>query len=81
MCRCFHAMSAQRRSYRGISRIVYESDKYAHTEATIASKRMLRSAGVELVQLPMPLICRYPEKSIRQYDKKVQAIIGPAFLV
>ena len=29
----------------GISRIVYESDKYAHTEGTIASKRMLRSAG------------------------------------
>lgn len=36
----------------GISRIVYESDKYAHTEGTIASKRMLRSAGVELVQVP-----------------------------
>ena len=30
---------------------------------------------------PMPLICRYQEKLIRQYDKKVQAIIGPAFLV
>ena len=32
--------------------IVYESDKYGHTEGTIASKRTLRSAGVELVQLP-----------------------------
>ena len=36
----------------GISRIVYESDKYADTDATIASKRMLRAAGVELYQLP-----------------------------
>ena len=36
----------------GISRIVYESDKYADTDTTIASKRMLRAAGVELYQLP-----------------------------
>lgn len=36
----------------GISRIVYESDKYADSDGTIASKRMLRAAGVELVQLP-----------------------------
>ena len=36
----------------GISRIVYESDKYADTDATIASKRMLRAAGVDLYQLP-----------------------------
>ena len=36
----------------GISRIVYESDKYANTDGTIASKRMLRAAGVELVQIP-----------------------------
>lgn len=35
----------------GIKRIVYESDKYADTEATIASKRMLTSAGVELVRI------------------------------
>ena len=35
----------------GIKKIVYESDKYAHTDATIASKRMLVAAGVELVQL------------------------------
>ena len=32
----------------GIKRIVYESDKYADSETTIASKRMLESAGVEL---------------------------------
>lgn len=35
----------------GIRKIVYESDKYAHTDSTKASKRMLMSAGVELVQL------------------------------
>lgn len=36
----------------GISRIVYESDKYADTDATKASKRMLIAANIELVQLP-----------------------------
>lgn len=36
----------------GISRIVYESDKYADTDGTKASKRMLKAAGVDLVQLP-----------------------------
>lgn len=35
----------------GISRIVYESDKYANTDSTLASKRMLKSAGVELSKL------------------------------
>ena len=35
----------------GIKKIVYESDKYADTETTMASKRMLRAAGVELVRL------------------------------
>ena len=35
----------------GIKRIVYESDKYAGTETTIASKKMLQAAGIELVQL------------------------------
>ena len=35
----------------GIARIVYESDKYADTESTQASKRMLKSAGVELCKL------------------------------
>ena len=35
----------------GICKIIYESDKYADTDATIISKRMLTAAGVELVQL------------------------------
>ena len=36
----------------GIKRVVDECDKYADTDSVIASKRMMRSAGVELVQLP-----------------------------
>ena len=35
----------------GIKRIVYESDKYADTETTIASKKMLQAEGIELLQL------------------------------
>ena len=31
--------------------VVYESDKYNGTEGNIASKKMFRDAGVELVQL------------------------------
>lgn len=33
----------------GIRAIVYASDKYADTPAVLASKRMLRAAGVELI--------------------------------
>ncbi|NLC74562.1 MAG: dCMP deaminase family protein [Clostridiales bacterium] len=33
----------------GISRIIYDIDKYADTEGTIASKKMLDAAGVEYV--------------------------------
>ena len=36
----------------GIKKIVYESDKYADSENTIASKRMLKAANVQLEQLP-----------------------------
>ena len=36
----------------GIRKIVYESDKYADSDTTKASKRMLKAAGVELYQLP-----------------------------
>lgn len=35
----------------GITKIVYESDKYADTDAVKASKKMLIAAGVELLQL------------------------------
>lgn len=35
----------------GISRIVYEDDKYAHTDAVIASKRMFTAANVTFTKL------------------------------
>ncbi len=35
----------------GISEVIYLSDKYAATDATLASKRMLQSAGVKLTQV------------------------------
>ena len=35
----------------GIQEIVYESDKYAESESVLASKRMLASAGVKMLQL------------------------------
>ena len=34
----------------GIRKVVYECDKYAKEDNVIASKKMLRAAGVELVQ-------------------------------
>lgn len=49
----------------GIKEVVYLSDKYASTEATIASKRMLVSAGVTLRQV------EFPHKNlIINFDKK-----------
>ena len=35
----------------GIRKIVYESDKYNGVDTNIASKRMLKAAGVELVRI------------------------------
>ncbi len=39
----------------GIKKIVYESDKYADSESTRASKKMLAAARIELQQLPYSL--------------------------
>ncbi len=39
----------------GISTIVYEDDKYAHTDGVKASKRMLKAAQVQLRQLDYQL--------------------------
>ena len=36
----------------GIKKVVYESDTYDGTEGNVASKKMLKEAGVELQQLP-----------------------------
>lgn len=46
----------------GIRRVVYESDKYADTDGTIASKRMLKAAGVELVQIPYTIDLQVSKK-------------------
>ena len=35
----------------GIREVYYLSDKYANTDSTLASKRMLRAAGVKYIQL------------------------------
>ena len=35
----------------GIRRVYYESDKYADTDMVKASKRMLKSAGIELIHM------------------------------
>lgn len=34
----------------GITKLVYFSDKHAHKQSTIASKKMLRDAGVEVIE-------------------------------
>lgn len=49
----------------GITRVVYESDKYANTDGTIASKKMLCSAGVELVQLSSAITLRVERRANR----------------
>ncbi|MEG1066520.1 MAG: dCMP deaminase family protein [Erysipelotrichaceae bacterium] len=40
----------------GIKKIVYECDKYSLTDGTLASKRMLKAANVELVHMPNRII-------------------------
>lgn len=45
-------MSVRRPLFKAVSKkLVYEDDKYADSDAVIASKRMLKAAGVEMVQL------------------------------
>jgi len=39
----------------GIREVIYLSDKYANSPATLASKRMFRSAGVTLRKLETPI--------------------------
>ena len=46
----------------GIKTIVYDSDKYGETPGTIASKRMLKTAGVT---------CRSYEKTVRKIEFKL----------
>ena len=35
---------------KGVAEVIYLSDKYAGTDSTLASKRMLKSAGVKVRQ-------------------------------
>ncbi len=49
----------------GISKIVYESDKYKDQDNVIASKKMLVSAGVELVQLEYALTIQVSKKDAK----------------
>ena len=49
----------------GITRVVYESDKYADTDATIASKKMFDSANVKYEKLPYAL-----ELSVNKIENK-----------
>lgn len=51
----------------GIKRIVYESDKYADSDTTKASKMMLKAAGVEMVRIPSTI--RLEVKKIPNNEK------------
>lgn len=45
----------------GITKIIYEDDKYAHTDAVKASKRMLKAADVTIQQLDKRLSVKVEE--------------------
>jgi len=46
----------------GIKTLVYESDKYASSSSVLASKRMLKQAGVQLRQLDHQLMLSITQK-------------------
>lgn len=54
----------------GIRRIVYESDKYQNTDITIASRRMLKAAGIELVQLENTVVLHVEKVRNPEYKEK-----------
>jgi dCMP deaminase len=54
----------------GIRRIVYESDKYADSETTLASKKMLKAAGVELKQLDTKITLHVDKEPNPEYKEK-----------
>ena len=55
----------------GIKKIVYESDKYNGVDTNIASKRMLRAAGVELVRISNT-ISIHVEKKINEESSTIE---------
>ena len=55
----------------GIKKIVYESDKYNVVDTNIASKRMLKAAGVELVRISNT-ISIHVEKKINEESSTIE---------
>lgn len=55
----------------GIKKIVYESDKYNGVDTNIASKRMLKAAGVELVRTSNT-ISIHVEKKINEESSTIE---------
>ena len=55
----------------GIKKIVYESDKYNGLDTNIASKRMLKAAGVELVRISNT-ISIHVEKKINEESSTIE---------
>lgn len=55
----------------GIKKIVYESDKYNGVDTNIASKRMLKAAGVELVR-SSNTISIHVEKKINEESSTIE---------
>ena len=55
----------------GIKKIVYESDKYNGVDTNIASKRMLKAAGVELVRISYT-ISIHVEKKINEESSTIE---------
>ena len=55
----------------GIKKIVYESDKYNGVDTNIASKRMLKAAGVELVRISNT-ISIHVEKKINEESSTIE---------
>ena len=55
----------------GIKKLVYESDKYNGVDTNIASKRMLKAAGVELVRISNT-ISIHVEKKINEESSTIE---------
>jgi dCMP deaminase len=55
----------------GIKKIVYESDKYNGVDTNIASKRMLKAAGVELIRISNT-ISIHVEKKINEESSTIE---------
>ncbi len=52
----------------GIKEIIYESDKYAKTPSTLASKRMLAAAGVSMKKLGYKINLEFKREDLKDID-------------